>query len=110
VISDAVVISAIGGLVSLGSGILVIVNTVMTARIKLQGEKNAEHIAQTHHAIQELETNPNSIKDALVKVTGEAEFAKGLKIGTEAAAAGPQGEEGPKGDKGDKGDRGGIFH
>ena len=31
--------------------------------------------------IHELEKNTNSIKDALVKSVGEAEYAKGLKIG-----------------------------
>lgn len=37
-------------------------------------------------AIKAVEKHTNSMKDALIQVTGEAEFAKGLK----------QGEENPK--------------
>ena len=36
-----------------------------------------------HGKIASLEANTNSIKDELVKVTGESEFAKGLKQGQE---------------------------
>lgn len=40
-------------------------------------------IITTNETIVELEKNTNAIKDALVKVTAESEFAKGLKMGTE---------------------------
>jgi hypothetical protein len=36
--------------------------------------------------ISKLEKNTNSIKDALVKVTGESEHAKGLKQGRDEKA------------------------
>lgn len=49
--------------------------------------RNARDIATTKRTIVTLEKNTNSIKDALVKVTGEAEFAKGLKEGTAASNA-----------------------
>jgi hypothetical protein len=54
--------------------------------------QNAKGLAATqasvdaqHGTIAALEKNTNSIKDDLVKVTGESEFAKGLKLGTDAA-------------------------
>lgn len=103
--TENIVISLIGAGVSLGSGVLVIVNTVLTARIKVQGEENARHIANTHAAIQELEQNTNSIKDALVEVTGKAEFERGLKVGRDShiGPKGPQGERGPQGEQGPEG-------
>ena len=67
--------------------------------------RNARHLEETKAAIVTLEHNTNSIKDALVKVTGESEFQRGLKIGTEgtvgvAGPIGPRGEKGPRGDHG----------
>jgi hypothetical protein len=54
-------------------------------------ERDREHQAQImasnesmKKTIEVLENNTNSIKDALVKTTGEAEFAKGLKAGSES--------------------------
>jgi len=45
-------------------------------------EKVADNQTNTQKTLGELEKNTNSMKDALVKVTGEKEFAKGLKQGT----------------------------
>jgi hypothetical protein len=39
------------------------------------------HISESRKSIALLEKNTNSMKDALVKVVGESEFAKGLKEG-----------------------------
>lgn len=43
-------------------------------------------VVETRATIATLEKNTNSIKDDLVKVTGEAAFAKGLKQGENNAA------------------------
>jgi hypothetical protein len=45
--------------------------------------RTAKHQEEQAQAMQLLEKNTNSMKDALVKVTGEAKFAEGLKIGQE---------------------------
>jgi hypothetical protein len=42
---------------------------------------------KTRTDMAELTSNTNSIKDALVKTTGEAEFAKGLKQGQDEERA-----------------------
>jgi hypothetical protein len=41
----------------------------------------------THSRIRELEVNTNSIKDELVRVTGESERAKGVIQGAEQEAS-----------------------
>ena len=64
--SDAVKIALIIAIVPAVASIVTAVLTLLsTRRIKL------------------LEVNTNSIKDALVKVTGDAAYAKGLKAGRE---------------------------
>jgi hypothetical protein len=66
--SDAVaisLISAIGSVMAAGMGVF---STVLARR--------------NEHNIRRLEENTNSIKDALVKVTGESEHAKGVIEGT----------------------------
>jgi hypothetical protein len=57
----------------------------LTKKVVAVGASIGAAVSQTNVVIQELEKNTNSIKDALVKATGEAEFAKGLKQGTESA-------------------------
>ena len=69
--SDTVLIALIAGLPSIISATLSIFNNIL-------GRKNTQHIVQAKEAIITLEKNTNSIKDALVKVTGEAEHAKGV--------------------------------
>jgi len=107
--TDAVEIAAI---VAASTGIPTIVLGLLTfitaRRADRRAERNEEHLRETKENIVMLEKNTNSIKDALVKVTGEAEFAKGLKVGHEAAvgatgAQGPQGDAGPQGEAGQRG-------
>ena len=43
----------------------------------------------THLRINELEKNTNSITDKLVKLTGKAEFAKGVKSEQDKSATSP---------------------
>lgn len=64
--SDNVIVALIGAAVSL-------LNSFMIWKAK--------------GVIKTLEKNTNSIKDALVKTTGDAEFAKGLKQGKEEGGA-----------------------
>jgi hypothetical protein len=70
-----------------------IVASIMSVLNNIIATRNSKHLEKAKDDIHNLEKNTNSIKDALVKVTGEAEFQKGLKqgqegvrIGTEAAS------------------------
>lgn len=64
-----------------------ILGPVMLAILAYIISKQGREIAQTKATIITLEENTNSIKDALVKVTAESEFARGLKMGIEAKTA-----------------------
>jgi hypothetical protein len=74
--SDLIAIALIAAVPSSVSAVLSFLNNTLARR-------NERHISETRQAMQTLEKQTNSIKDALVKVTGEAEFAKGLKQGHE---------------------------
>ena len=69
--TDPVALALIGMIGSVALGIVNLVGTLLTRR----------DVSSAKKAIVTLERNTNSIKDALVKVTGESEFAKGLKQG-----------------------------
>jgi hypothetical protein len=63
------------------NGVLTIAQTVIT---NMHAQKLAEltkAVKGTADTIQVLEKNTNSIKDELVRVTGQAEFARGMKQG-----------------------------
>jgi hypothetical protein len=87
--SDPVIISLISGAFSFAAALLAFLNNMVAQR-------NSRHIAQARDAIVTLEKNTNSIKDALVRVTAESEYAKGLKAGT-TGATGATGATGPAG-------------
>jgi hypothetical protein len=70
-LSDAVIVALIAAAPGVVASIVGVLNNTM-------GRRNAIKLAETTHAISTLEKNTNSIKDALVKVTGEAERAKGV--------------------------------
>ena len=74
--TDAVAISVVGMLGSVLAALIGLWNNVLA-------RQNTLHIEETKNAIKEVEKQTNSMKDALVKVTGEKEFAKGLKAGQE---------------------------
>ena len=76
--------------------IMIMLNSAIARRSAAKLEKMADHIAKSKAAMELLEKNTNSIKDALVKVTGESEFAKGLLAAAEAAQkpANPSAEAG----------------
>lgn len=68
----------LGGIL-IGLGMLI--NAVVSVLTYLQANKTAE-------VVDKLEINTNSIKDALVKVTGESEFAKGKLEGISESKGG----------------------
>jgi len=68
--TDAVTIAIISAVGSFAAAALSLANNIV-------GRRNTRNIAT-------LEKNTNSIKDALVKVTGESEYAKGLKAGEDS--------------------------
>jgi hypothetical protein len=81
-VSDPVLVAII---VALGSGfnaMISLANNQLARRAQQLAEINAKHLEETKNAMSLLEKNTNSIKDALVKTTGEKEFAKGLKQGS----------------------------
>ena len=89
--SDPVAIALIGMFGTFLTAVLGVVTAYLT-------RQNAKGLAATQASVESqkgtisvLEKNTNSIKDALVKVTGESEFAKGLKLGSEAAGGSPAG-------------------
>ncbi len=55
-------------------GLAMFINALLAVASYFKALRNAESIAN-------LEKNTNSIKDALIKVTGEAEHAKGVLQG-----------------------------
>jgi hypothetical protein len=80
--TDVVTIALITGMVTvLPSTLTAIFGFMNSAAIR----RMERHSLATKNAIVTLEQNTNSIKDALVKVTGEAEHAKGKLEGAAAA-------------------------
>ena len=66
-----------------------------TAYISRQNSKGIADVQKSsdaqHGTLKALEVNTNSITTALAKATGEREFAKGLKLGGDAASGSPAG-------------------
>ena len=54
-----------------------VLTAFITSRTQLELAKIHGVVAETGQKMEELEKNTNSMKDALVKVVGESEFAKG---------------------------------
>lgn len=64
----------IGQLAQLITALVVLATFMQSVRNGRQGRRNAAKIEEVHKAT-------NSMKDELVRTTGESEFAKGLKQG-----------------------------
>lgn len=80
--SDTVLVAII---VAAGSGfnaVISMMNNQLARRALAISERNTKHLEETKVAMGELEKNTNSMKDALVKVTGEKSFAEGVQQGT----------------------------
>jgi ferritin-like metal-binding protein YciE len=75
-------------IVAICSALPGVVASVMSVANNLIATRNSKHLEKTKNDIERLEKNTNSIKDALVKVTGESEFQKGLKQGQEGVRIG----------------------
>ena len=64
---------------------------LLSAFTAYMGRQNSKSITAQHGTLKSLEVNTNSLTTQLAKVTGEKEFAKGLKLGTDAAGGSPAG-------------------
>lgn len=65
-------------------GVGVFISAIMSIITFANQQRQAAVARAQTAAIAELALNTNSIKDALVKVTGESEFAKGKLAGIES--------------------------
>lgn len=75
--TDAVTISLIGAVASFATAVLTLVNTSLIRR-------QERHLEEAKKSIAKVELHTNSLTEQLVKVTGEAEHAKGKKEGQES--------------------------
>jgi len=66
------------GILQLVQMLLTFFGVVLTFIVAIYTVKVQKEVTAAKTAIVTLEKNTNSIKDALVKVTGEAEHAKGV--------------------------------
>jgi len=84
-VTEAVTLAVVTGSLSLAGTALSGYIAARVARLQVQANANAVHLADQHDAIKELAHNTNGIKEELVKVTGQKAFAEGLKVGADAA-------------------------
>ena len=76
--TETIVVAVIGGsALVLATGMTAMVSIITQGMVK----KQQMHLMEMAQTILLLERNTNSIKDALVRVTAEAEFAKGFLLG-----------------------------
>ncbi len=61
-----------------------LISTIGTIVVCVQSYRNGRNIRAQAGNIQKIETATNSMKDELVKVTGDARYAEGLKHGQES--------------------------
>jgi len=73
-----VLLTALG---SLCSAILSGLAAFLAALAKIKSEKNVKKLDVMAEHVQQIEKATNSMKDALVKATGEARFAEGKEAG-----------------------------
>lgn len=83
--STTIIIALVPTISATVAAIFGIINNALGRRNSKNLAEQAGHLADSRNSIALLEKNTNSIKDALVKVTAEAEFAKGLKVGQESS-------------------------
>lgn len=72
-------------------GLGVFISAIMSIVTFVSQKQQASITSQQAKAITELAVNTNSIKDALVRVTGEAEHAKGMLQGKSESPYRPAG-------------------
>jgi hypothetical protein len=76
--SDPVTISLIGAVTTV---LVSALNVYLAFENAKRGQRNEAHLLETKDAVTEIVKQTNGIQKELIKVTGEAEFAKGLKAG-----------------------------
>lgn len=80
-VSEGVQVAIIGLIGSFITSCFALVTLIVTRRTAEKVSKTERAIEETKELVLTVEKQGNSMKDALVKLTGEAEFAKGLKQG-----------------------------
>ena len=70
--------------------LLAVISIVPSSLAAILGFMTKAHLAETRDAMNKLEVNTNSKLDQLVKVTGEAEHAKGRLEGIESTTTEPK--------------------
>ena len=78
--TDSVTISLVGACATVA---LAVVNGVFSVVANARSKRNEGHLVETKEAVMKVQRQTDGMSDCLLKVTGEAEFAKGLKQGTE---------------------------
>jgi hypothetical protein len=86
-LSDTVLISLIGAVGSLMAAILTLFNTMLVRRAEQHILANTAITRETKDTVAVLERNTNSMKDALVAVTGSEQRAIGVQEGIAASTA-----------------------
>ncbi len=76
--TEQVTISLIGACVTV---VVSTINALLTLGVRRRGKRNEKSLTETKHAVQAIKDQTDGINDKLVKVTGESEFARGLKQG-----------------------------
>lgn len=91
IFSDPIAVALIGMVGTFMTALMGVVTAYLTMKNARRLEATKVSVDSQKSTIAALEKNTNSIKDALVKVTAESEFAKGLKLGSDAAGGVPAG-------------------
>ncbi len=78
VLTENVTISLIGAATTV---VLSVINLSFAMKSNRRGQRNEYHLVETKASVKQLAGQTNGIQAELLKVTGEAEFAKGLKQG-----------------------------
>ncbi len=74
--TESVTISLIGAVATVAVSVI---NAVIAFGARRRGKRNETHLAETKRAVQSLAEQTNGMQEQLLKVTGESEFAKGVK-------------------------------
>ena len=85
--TDIVLVAVIASVPATIASVTGIVNVTLSIvhdrRSNLRKDALDTKISDTKASVEAVEKNTNGINAALLKVTGDAEFQKGLKIGSE---------------------------
>ncbi len=116
--TDTVAIALIAAIPGVAATLVGLLNNILAHGHTKDIAEVAKAGLRTDDNVAELARNTNSMKDELVKVTGQAEFAKGLKIGEgttvgkpgATGAAGETGAAGAAGETGKQGEPGATGH